>query len=81
MQQQLVKSVKTNNPRFDRPFDGDLATSDSFREAMSYMAAAVNIVTSDGPGGIAGFTASSVCSVSLDPPTLLVCLLSPRCFF
>ncbi|NTF09855.1 pyrimidine utilization flavin reductase protein F [Agrobacterium rubi] len=41
---------------------------------MSQLAAAVNIVTTDGPGGMAGFTASAVCSVTDQPPTLLVCL-------
>ncbi|QEW23443.1 FMN reductase (NADH) RutF (plasmid) [Paracoccaceae bacterium] len=45
-----------------------------FREAMSRIAAAVHVVTSDGPGGRAGFTASAVCSVSDTPPTVLVCV-------
>jgi flavin reductase len=45
-----------------------------FRDAMSRMAAAVNIVTTDGPAGRAGFAATAVCSVSDSPPTLLVCL-------
>ncbi len=45
-----------------------------YREAMSSLAAAVNIVTTDGPMGRAGFTATAVCSVSDEPPTLLVCL-------
>jgi flavin reductase len=46
----------------------------AFRQAMSQLAAAVHVVTTDGPGGAAGFTASAVCSVSDSPPTLLVCL-------
>ncbi|RBW49375.1 pyrimidine utilization flavin reductase protein F [Marinobacter sp. F3R11] len=46
----------------------------TFRDAMSTLAAAVNIVTTDGPGGRAGFTATAVCSVCDEPPTLLVCL-------
>lgn len=46
----------------------------AFREGMSQLAAAVNIVTTDGPGGMSGFTASAVCSVTDQPPTLLVCL-------
>lgn len=45
-----------------------------FRAAMSRLGAAVNIITTDGPGGRAGFTASAVCSVTDEPPTLLVCL-------
>ena len=46
----------------------------SFRNAMSKLAAAVNIITTEGPAGRAGFTASAVCSVTDSPPTLLVCL-------
>ncbi|AKE01264.1 hypothetical protein XU06_30285 (plasmid) [Rhodococcus erythropolis] len=46
----------------------------TFRNAMSRLGAAVNIVTTDGPAGISGFTATAVCSVSDSPPTLLVCL-------
>lgn len=46
----------------------------SYRDAMSRLAAAVNVVTTDGPFGRAGFTATAVCSVSDEPPTLLVCL-------
>ena len=45
-----------------------------YRDGMSRFAAAVNIVTTDGPGGACGFTASAACSVTDDPPTLLVCL-------
>jgi flavin reductase len=45
-----------------------------FRDAMARLGAAVNVVTSDGSAGRAGFTASAVCSVTDDPPTLLVCL-------
>ncbi|MGA6098555.1 NADH-dependent FMN reductase RutF [Stutzerimonas marianensis] len=45
-----------------------------YRDAMARLAAAVNIITTDGPGGRAGFTATAVCSVTDEPPTLLVCL-------
>lgn len=45
-----------------------------YRNAMARLGAAVNIVTTDGPGGKAGFAATAVCSVSDNPPTLLVCL-------
>jgi len=45
-----------------------------FREAMSRYGAAVHVITTDGPGGKGGFTATAVCSVSDDPPTLLVCV-------
>jgi flavin reductase (DIM6/NTAB) family NADH-FMN oxidoreductase RutF len=45
-----------------------------YRDGMARFAAAVHIVTTDGPAGSAGFTASAACSVTDDPPTLLVCL-------
>lgn len=45
-----------------------------YRDGMARLAAAVNIITTDGPAGMAGFTASAVCSVTDEPPTLLVCL-------
>lgn len=45
-----------------------------FRDAMARLGGAVSVVTTDGPAGRAGFTASAVCSVSDAPPTLLVCL-------
>jgi flavin reductase len=50
------------------------ADKKSYREAMSRLGAAVNIITTTGPDGDAGFTASAVCSVTDDPPTLLVCI-------
>lgn len=48
--------------------------SAEFRDAMARLGAAVNIVTTDGEAGRGGSTASAVCSVTDDPPTLLVCL-------
>ena len=45
-----------------------------FRDAMARLGAAVHVVTSAGPGGKTGFTATAVCSVSDQPATLLVCL-------
>lgn len=47
---------------------------EQFRDAMARLGAAVNVVTTDGAGGRTGFTASAVCSVTDEPPTLLVCL-------
>jgi len=45
-----------------------------FREAMSRLGAAVHVVTTAGPAGKSGFTATAVCSVSDKPATILVCL-------
>jgi len=46
----------------------------AFREAMSHVASAVCLVTTDGAAGRRGVTVTAVCSVSDDPPTMLVCL-------
>lgn len=46
----------------------------NYRDAMARLGAAVSIITSDGPSGRVAFTASAVCSVTDDPPTLLVCM-------
>ncbi|PNK60868.1 flavin reductase [Psychrobacter sp. FDAARGOS_221] len=45
-----------------------------FRNGMSLLATAVNVVTTEGAAGRYGFTASAVCSVTDTPPTLLVCM-------
>jgi flavin reductase len=49
-------------------------TRAAFRDAMARLGASVSLVTTDGPFGPAGFTATAVCSVTDAPPTLLVCL-------
>lgn len=76
-----------NNWRDQRPDDAMVGAFDliaplevkaveaaRFREAMSLYGTAVHVVTTDGPGGNTGFTATAICSVSDTPPTLLVCL-------
>ncbi len=45
-----------------------------FRNAMSLLTTAVNVVTTEGASGLHGFTASAVCSVTDTLPTLLVCM-------
>ncbi|KAB0628892.1 flavin reductase [Acinetobacter gandensis] len=45
-----------------------------FKNAMSSLTSAVNVVTTMGASGRHGFTASAVCSVTDTPPTLLVCM-------
>jgi flavin reductase len=51
-----------------------VVTQQGYREAMARFGAHVNVVTTDGPAGRRGFTASAVCSVTDTPPTLLVCV-------
>ncbi len=62
-------------PSLTQPIEAiDDITPKAFRDAMSRLGAAVNIITTDGPAGKAGFAATAVCSVTDTPPTLLVCL-------
>lgn len=41
---------------------------------MARLGAAVNIITTDGPGGRHGMTASAVCSLTDEPASLAVCI-------
>jgi flavin reductase (DIM6/NTAB) family NADH-FMN oxidoreductase RutF len=50
-------------------------TGEGFRQALSWLSAGVSIVTTIGSEGQKlGFTATSVTSVSLNPPLVLVCV-------
>ena len=46
----------------------------AFIHAMRGVAASVTVVTTNGKAGQRGATVSAFCSVSADPPTILVCL-------
>jgi flavin reductase (DIM6/NTAB) family NADH-FMN oxidoreductase RutF len=48
--------------------------SDAFKNAMRHLAGAVSVVTTGREAERTGFTATSVSSLSVDPPTILVCL-------
>lgn len=45
-----------------------------YRDAMAHFAGHVHVVTTDGKAGRRGVTVIAACSVSDDPPTVLVCL-------
>jgi len=45
-----------------------------FRDGMSRVAGAVHVVTTDGPAGRAGFTATAIAPVTDSPASLLVCV-------
>lgn len=49
-------------------------TSPEYRNAISRFLSGVTVVTAQHEGVNHGITASAVCSVTLEPPTLLVCL-------
>lgn len=46
----------------------------AFRNAMAECAAAVYLITTDGPAGRYGITMTAVSSVTDSPPTLLICV-------
>ena len=49
--------------------------ADAFRSALGRFASGVTVLTTCGPNGTDhGMTASAFCSVSLDPPLILVCV-------
>ena len=69
-------------PSFNAPLEAIAPISrEAFRDGMAKMAAAVNIITTDGPAGRAGFAATAVCSVTDSPATLLICLTILICDF
>lgn len=45
-----------------------------FKNAMRYLAGAVSVITTGSGDHRTGFTATSVSSLSIDPPTILVCV-------
>jgi flavin reductase (NADH) len=66
-----VPAVAATHPTRTRP---DVEPAE-FRTLMASFPSGVAVVTATGRAGRPwGMTCSSVCSVSLDPPTLLVCL-------
>ena len=51
-----------------------LQTGSSFRDAMRRLAATVTIISAGGAGRRHGITATAVTSLSMSPPSLLVCV-------
>jgi flavin reductase len=52
----------------------EMIEATDFRNTMSLLTTAVNVITTSGETGMHGFTASAVCSVTDTPPMLLVCM-------
>jgi flavin reductase len=69
----MAACLSLNEMAADLPAQA-LPSKADYRQAMARLGAAVSLITSDGPAGRVGFTATAVCSVSDEPPTLLVCL-------
>lgn len=51
-----------------------LTTEDRFKTGMQLLAASTTIITSEFEGARAGMAATAVCSLTADPPALLVCI-------
>jgi flavin reductase (DIM6/NTAB) family NADH-FMN oxidoreductase RutF len=52
----------------------DAPIAERFREAMRRTASGVAILTTDGPAGRAGVTISTLCSLSMEPPSVIACV-------
>lgn len=52
----------------------DQSLASEFRQAMRHVASAVYLITSRGPDGDAGMTATAACSLSFDPMSVLICV-------
>ncbi|WP_201842265.1 flavin reductase family protein [Microvirga zambiensis] len=53
-----------------------MVPSDEFKQAMRHLAGGVAVIATEHEGRRAGLSATAVCSVSADPPTLLICINS-----
>ena len=54
--------------------EADAALCEDFRKAMRRVASTVNVISIYVDGQPMGITATAVSSISLDPPSLLVCI-------
>jgi flavin reductase (DIM6/NTAB) family NADH-FMN oxidoreductase RutF len=51
-----------------------MVPSDEFKQAMRHLAGGVTIIATEHEGCRTGMAATAVCSVSADPPTILICI-------
>lgn len=75
MRETLVEGAEMSRRGTDTgSTDPASVSAEAFVEAMRVQATAVNLVTSDGPGGKTGVTVSAMASVSAEPPLILACV-------
>lgn len=67
------KSVVVESAGMETETSVDVSGAD-YRDAMSRVAGAVHVITTDGAAGPGGATMTAVTSVSDTPPTVLICL-------
>jgi flavin reductase (DIM6/NTAB) family NADH-FMN oxidoreductase RutF len=53
-----------------------MIAANDFKRAMRHLAGGVAVIATEHEGDRAGLAATAICSVSADPPTLLVCINS-----
>lgn len=51
-----------------------LALEERFRDAMRRTVSGVAVLATDGPAGRAGVTVSTLCSLSMEPPSVIACI-------
>jgi flavin reductase (DIM6/NTAB) family NADH-FMN oxidoreductase RutF len=51
-----------------------MVASDEFKQAMRHLAGGVTIIATEHVGCRTGMATTAVCSVSADPPTILICI-------
>lgn len=61
-------------PHVKTPIARPTITATEFRASMRHLAGAVTVIATGGVGARYGLTATAVCSLSDDPPTLLACV-------
>lgn len=77
MQTAMNQSTRFTSPIASRCVPGAMSAdlpAGRFRSGMSKLGGACTIITSSHEGERAGLTATAVCSVSAEPPRLLVCI-------
>ena len=70
----MTRANKTHNRAVTEIEMGEAVDRGDFLTAMRAVANSVTVVTTEGKAGRHGGTVSAFCSVSADPPTVLVCL-------
>jgi flavin reductase len=64
----MIHDIKPSiSPARSAPVD-----TDTFRRVMRALAGTVTVISTENAGGLHGFTATAVCSVCADPPTILI---------
>ncbi|MBI3452272.1 MAG: flavin reductase [Rhodospirillales bacterium] len=72
-QKRKKNKKKTTRTKSTAPIPA-LVPAEAFKDGMRRLAAGVTIITTQHDGELGGLTATAVCSLSAEPPQLLVCV-------